>query len=117
MDVQNWRYDKSYVARSYHKRVNLTNETYVGQLKNIMGPPIPGRGVPRIDVFFLLEMINIFNQKSCLNFWQNLSLQGEALTASSGGLNRGFRPTPDSGEPYRWFAPTAEKIHHILKVR
>ena len=46
-----WRY-KSYVARSYHKRINLTNENYVGQLINIMGPPIPGRGVPRIDVFF-----------------------------------------------------------------
>ena len=40
------------MARSYHKRINLTNESYVGQLINIMGPPIPGRGVPRIDVFF-----------------------------------------------------------------
>ena len=28
---------KSYVARSYHKRINLTNETYVGQLRNRMG--------------------------------------------------------------------------------
>ena len=35
------------MARSYHKRKYLTNETYVGQLKNIMGPPIPGRGVPK----------------------------------------------------------------------
>ena len=43
---------KPYVASSYHKRINLTNESYVGQLINIMGPPIPGRGVPRIDVFF-----------------------------------------------------------------
>ena len=51
LDVQNWSF-KSYVARSYHKRINLTNESYVGQLINIMGPPIPGRGVPRIDVFF-----------------------------------------------------------------
>ena len=40
------------MARSYHKGINLTNESYVGQLINIMGPPIPGRGVPRIDVFF-----------------------------------------------------------------
>ena len=40
------------MARSYHKRINLTNESHVGQLINIMGPPIPGRGVPRIDVFF-----------------------------------------------------------------
>ena len=40
------------MARSYHKRINLTNESYVGQLINIMGPPIPGRGVPKIDVLF-----------------------------------------------------------------
>ena len=50
------------MARSYHKRIYLTHETYVGQLKNIMGPPIPGRGVPKIDVF-LLEMI-LFLTKS-----------------------------------------------------
>ena len=39
------------MARSYHKRISLANESYVGQLINITGPSIPG-GVPRIDVFF-----------------------------------------------------------------
>ena len=28
------------MARCYHKRKYLTNETYVGQLKNIMGPVV-----------------------------------------------------------------------------